>query len=103
MIIGSIRNVGAGGVVCLTGVGSGGKPSGLSPADVGKHLVLVNNVIIVSVNANRRHFYRAAEWLAGADQAWLGRLISRRVQAHDVADAIKRGPDDIKVVVEFGG
>ena len=40
VIIDSIRNVGAGGVVCLTGVGSGGQPSGLSPADVAKELVL---------------------------------------------------------------
>ena len=61
VIIDSIRHVGAGGVVCLTGVGSGGPPSGLSPADVAKELVLQNNVVIGSVNANRRHFYRAAE------------------------------------------
>src|SRR5271157_5034309 len=32
VIIDSIRHVGAGGVVCLTGVGSGGAPSGLSTA-----------------------------------------------------------------------
>ena len=31
VIIDSIRHVGAGGVVCLTGVGSGGSPSGLYP------------------------------------------------------------------------
>ena len=47
----------------LTGVGGGGQPSGL-PADVAKELVLANNVVIGSVNANRRHFYRAAEALA---------------------------------------
>ena len=64
VIIDSIRHVGAGGVVCLTGVGSGGPPSGLSPADVAKEVVLQNNVVIGSVNANRRHFYRAAEALA---------------------------------------
>ena len=79
VIIDSIRHVGAGGVVCLTGVGGGGRASGLLPADVAKALVLANNVVIGSVNANRRHFYRAAEALAAADQAWLERLISRRV------------------------
>ena len=52
VIIDSIRNVGAGGVVCLTGVGSGGAPSGLAPADVAKALVLANNVVVGSVNAN---------------------------------------------------
>ena len=103
VIVGAIRHVGAGGVVCLTGVGTGGAPSGLSPADVGKEVVLQNNVVIGSVNANKRHFYRAAEELAAADREWLGRLISRRVPPQNIADALKRGPDDIKVVVDFGG
>jgi threonine dehydrogenase-like Zn-dependent dehydrogenase len=103
VIVDSIRKVGAGGVVCLTGVGSGGPGSGLSPADVAKELVLKNNVILGSVNANRRHFYRAAEALAAADRAWLAQLISRRVPPADIADALQRDPDDIKVVVDFGG
>jgi len=103
VIVDSIRKVGAGGVICLTGVGSGGPTSGLSPADVAKELVLQNNVILGSVNANRRHFYRAAEALAAADRAWLAQLISRRVPPADIADALQRDPDDIKVVVDFGG
>ena len=103
VIVDSIRKVGAGGVLCLTGVGSGGPGSGLSPADVAKELVLQNNVILGSVNANRRHFYRAAEALAAADRAWLAQLISRRVPPADIADALQRDPDDIKVVVDFGG
>ena len=103
VIVNSIRKVGAGGVVCLTGVGSGGPGSGLSPADVARELVLQNNVIVGSVNANRRHFYRAAEALAAADRAWLAQLISRRVPPADIADALQRDPDDIKVVVDFGG
>ena len=103
VIVDSMRKVGAGGVVCLTGVGSGGPGSGLSPADVARELVLQNNVIVGSVNANRRHFYRAAEALAAADRAWLAQLISRRVPPADIADALQRDPDDIKVVVDFGG
>jgi threonine dehydrogenase-like Zn-dependent dehydrogenase len=101
VVVDSIRAVGAGGVVCLTGVGSGGRPGGSSPADVAREVVLQNNVIVGSVNANRRHFYRAAQALAAADPAWLGRLISRRVPPQDVADALRRGPDDVKVVVDF--
>ena len=64
VIIDSIRTVGSGGVVCLTGVGSGGGASGLAPADVAKAIVLQNNVVLGSVNANRRHFYKAAEALS---------------------------------------
>ncbi len=101
-IVDTIRQVGAGGVVCLTGVGSGGPTSGIPPADLGKEVVLQNNVVVGSVNANRRHFYRASEVLAAADREWLAQLISRRVPPQNVADALQRGPDDIKVVVDFG-
>ena len=85
------------------GWAAAGGPSGLSAADVAKELVLQNNVVVGSVNANRRHFYRAAEALAAADRDWLGQLITRRVPPENIADALKRGPDDIKVVVDFGG
>jgi glucose 1-dehydrogenase len=103
VIVDAIRGIGAGGVVCLTGVGSGGATSGLSPADVGQGVVLQNNVIVGSVNANRRHFYKASLALAAADRDWLGQLISRRVPPEKITDALTRGPDDIKVVVDFGG
>ena len=102
VIVDSIRQVGAGGVVCLTGVGTGGLTTGLPAADVATELVLQNNVIVGSVNANRRHFYRAAEALAAADRDWLGQLITRRVPPQDITAALHRGPDDIKVIVEFG-
>lgn len=97
----SIVKVGAGGVVCLTGVGSGGRTLGLPTADVATELVLQNNVVVGSVNANRRHFYRAAQALAAADHEWLARLVSRRVAPDRIHEAFDRGPDDIKVVVEF--
>jgi len=48
------------------------------------------------------HFYRAAEALAAADRDWLARPISRRVPPKNIADALRRGPDDIEVVVDFG-
>ena len=79
VIVDSIRKVGPGGVVCLTGVGGGGRPGDVSPADLGREVVLENNVIVGSVNANRRHFYRGAQALAAADRDWLARLITRRV------------------------
>jgi threonine dehydrogenase-like Zn-dependent dehydrogenase len=74
---------------------------GLPPAHVASELVLQNNVVVGSVNANRRHFFRAAESLARADRDWLSRLVSRRVAPDRIQDAFDRGPDDIKVVVEF--
>jgi hypothetical protein len=53
------------------------------------------------VNANRRHYYRASQVLAHADRSWLEQLVTRRVPAEAFEQALERGPDDIKVVVEF--
>ena len=97
----AIQQVGAGGVVCLTGVGSGGRTSGLSVADLATQAVLRNKVVVGSVNANKRHWYKASEALAKADRAWLSSLISRRERPEDFASALQRKPDEIKVVIEF--
>jgi glucose 1-dehydrogenase len=63
--------------------------------------VLKNVVIFGSVNANRRHYYRAATALARADRSWLEQLITRRVRPDEVDQALARKPDDIKVVMDF--
>ena len=63
--------------------------------------VLKNLVLFGSVNANRRHYYRAAKVLARADRSWLEQLVTRRVRPDDVDQALARTPDDIKVVMEF--
>jgi threonine dehydrogenase-like Zn-dependent dehydrogenase len=103
VIVDSIRQIGSGGVLCLTGVGSGGQTSSPPAADIATELVLQNNVIVGSVNANRRHFYRAGEALAAADPRWLARLLTRRVAPANIEDAFHREPDDIKVIVDFAG
>jgi threonine dehydrogenase-like Zn-dependent dehydrogenase len=101
VIADSLRAVGAGGIVCLTGVGSGGRTTGFSTADVAATMVLQNNVIVGSVNANKRHWYKAAQVLARADRAWLARLVTRREPPEAFMRALQRQPDDIKVVVQF--
>jgi len=101
VIADSIRSIGAGGVVCLTGVGSGGSTTGPGTADVAAGAVLRNNVVVGSVNANKRHWYKAGEALARADRAWLAQLVTRRERPNDFARALQRTPDDIKVVVQF--
>lgn len=96
----AIQKVGAGGVLCLTGVGGGGL-SGYAVADTAAKVVLKNNVLVGSVNANKRHWYKASQALAKADRAWLGRLITRRENPENFRQALKRTPDDIKVVIQF--
>jgi glucose 1-dehydrogenase len=101
VIADSIRVVAAGGVVCLTGVGRGGRTVGLPTADVAAQVVLRNNVVVGSVNANKRHWYKASEALARADRSWLARLLTRRERPQDFAHALERRPEDIKTVVQF--
>jgi threonine dehydrogenase-like Zn-dependent dehydrogenase len=101
LITDAIQAVAPGGVVCLTGVGTGGGAAGTSAADLATDAVLKNKVIVGSVNANRRHWYRAGQALARADRAWLARLVSRRERPEAFARALGREPDDVKVVLQF--
>jgi threonine dehydrogenase-like Zn-dependent dehydrogenase len=100
VIGGSVQKIAAGGIVCLTGVGAGGVAE-RAIADVAAGVVLKNNVLVGSVNANRRHWYRAGEALARADREWLGRLITRREKPENFKQALERKPDDIKVIIQF--
>ncbi len=98
----ALSRIAAGGVVCLTGVGTGGRAvSAPAVADLATAAVLKNNVVVGTVNANKRHWYRAGQVLAHADPAWLARLITRREPPERFREAIHRDPDDIKTVVQF--
>jgi glucose 1-dehydrogenase len=100
VIADSIQKVGAGGVVCLTGVGAGGA-TGRVVADVAAAAVLKNNVVVGSVNANKRHWYKANDRLGRLDRKWLSRLITRYEKPENFKEALERKPDDIKVVIQF--
>jgi glucose 1-dehydrogenase len=92
-----------GAVICLTGVGGPIVPDTSAPTNLLTDAVLKNLVVFGSVNANRRHYYRAAKVLAKADRSWLQQMITRRVRPEDFKHALQRAPDDIKVVIEFAG
>ena len=89
------------GIVCLTGVSSGGRTIDFDAGALNRALVLENNVVFGSVNANRRHWEMAADALRAADPEWLGRLISRRVPVDSYAEAYAPQDGDIKVVLDF--
>lgn len=97
----AIQAVGSGGIVCLTGVGSDRWTAGLAAAEVAAEVVLKNNVIVGSVNANKRHWYKASEALSRADRGWLSRLLTRCERPENFAQALERKPEDIKVVIQF--
>jgi threonine dehydrogenase-like Zn-dependent dehydrogenase len=89
------------GIVCLTGVSSGGHAIRLDLGSVNRSMVLENDVVFGSVNANRAHYEAGAVSLARADRAWLSGLITRRVPLAEWREALERRPGDVKVIVEF--
>ncbi|MCF8366657.1 MAG: glucose 1-dehydrogenase [Bacteroidales bacterium] len=97
----SIQKISPNGIVCLTGVGHGGVMNQSSIADIAAAAVLRNNVIVGSVNANKRQWYRAGLTLARADKSWLAKLITRREKPEYFMNALARTPDDIKVIIQF--
>jgi len=100
VIAAATQKIGAGGIICLTGIGSGGFAS-RAIGDVAAAAVLKNNVLIGSVNANKRHWYKASDRLARMDPDWLSRLITRRETPENFRQALERKPDDIKVILQF--
>lgn len=89
------------GIVCLTGVSPVGRKLAVDAGSLNREMVLENNVVVGSVNANQTHFATAAEALAKADLDWLNGLITRRIPLDRFADAFDRGGTDVKVVLEL--
>jgi threonine dehydrogenase-like Zn-dependent dehydrogenase len=100
LVLDAMSHVGIGGVVCLTGVSSGGHVIEVDEGAFNRSMVLENVAVVGSVNANRRHYEAAAEALAKADPTWLARVVSRRVPLENWQDALNRNPDDVKVIIE---
>jgi threonine dehydrogenase-like Zn-dependent dehydrogenase len=89
------------GIVCLTGVSPRGRDLTIDVGGLNRDLVLENDVVFGSVNANLDHYALAAEALGKADRAWLERMISRRVALEDFEQALEKQDDDVKVVLDL--
>ncbi len=103
LVFDAIEHIGSGGVVCLTGVSPVGRELSIDAGLVNRSMVLGNEGVVGSVNANRRHYEQAAEALARADASWLTKLITRKVPMEQFASALERQSDDVKVVIEITG
>jgi glucose 1-dehydrogenase len=101
VVLDAIESVAASGIVCLTGVSSGGHAIEVDFASLNRTLVLENGVVVGSVNANRSHYQAGARALASADHGWLSRMITRRVPLDDWKSALERTPADVKPVIQF--
>jgi glucose 1-dehydrogenase len=101
-IIGHVMSRNArGAIVCLAGLSSGSHRIPFDLRSLNQSMVLENDVVFGSVNANRSHYVLAAEALARADPTWLDALITRRVSLRNWSEALERLRGDIKVVIDF--
>jgi glucose 1-dehydrogenase len=101
VVLDAMEHNAAAGVVCLTGVSPRGRALTIDAGGLNRDLVLENDVVFGSVNANERHFDLAAEALVRADASWLEAMISRRVPLEDFASAVEKQRGDVKVVLEL--
>lgn len=81
----------------MNGVGSPPWATG----DIGTAAVLENNVVVGSVNANKRQWYKASLRRAQRDRAWLHRLIIRYEKPEDCIQELVIKLDNIEVVIQF--
>jgi len=101
VIADAINLTASAGIVCLAGISSGGHKIDFDIGLLNLTMVLENDVIFGSVNANRRHYEAAAQALCRANPLWLAKLITRRVAPADWNEAFQRRNDDIKVMIDF--
>jgi len=91
----------SGGIVCLVGVSAPGHDLDVDIGRFNRTMVLDNDTVFGSVNANRKHYRDAVDILQRADKHWLAKLITRRVPVEQWTQSLQQQPDDIKVVVDF--
>jgi glucose 1-dehydrogenase len=101
LVLAAMENTAAYGIVCLTGISTPGRRTSVDAGALNRSLVLGNDVVFGSVNANLRHYGLAADALAAADPDWLARLVSRRVPLESFAEAFHSRDGDVKVVLDL--
>ena len=103
VVFDAMANTASYGIVCLTGVSPAGRKVSVDAGATNLELVLENDAVVGSVNANHRHYRQAADALANADAGWLGSLITRRVPLERFSEASTAQSEDVKVVITIDG
>jgi threonine dehydrogenase-like Zn-dependent dehydrogenase len=101
VVFDAIAHTASYGITCLTGVSAPGQTLTIDAGADNRQIVLENDVVVGSVNANLRHYRAAARALSDADLGWLQSLITRRVPLGSFAEALTARDDDIKVVIDL--
>jgi glucose 1-dehydrogenase len=103
LVVEAVQSTAPGVVACLLGISPRGRALSVDVGTLNNELVLENDVVFGSVNANHRHFAAAADALAAANPEWLARLITRRFPLEEWTRALDRRDTDIKTVIDFPG
>ncbi|MCG5215758.1 glucose 1-dehydrogenase [Streptosporangium sp. KLBMP 9127] len=101
IVFDAVENTASAGIVCLTGVSAPGRRLQVDAGAINREIVLENDVVFGSVNANLRHYELAAQALAAADRSWLEHLITRRIPLARAHEAFEPDPGDVKVVLDL--
>ncbi len=102
LVLDAIEHSARTGIICLAGLSSGAHSLKFDASALNRRLVLENDVVFGTVNANRRHYEAAVKALTGADRDWLERIITRKVPLAQWADAFHKETADVKVVLAVG-
>lgn len=89
------------GIVCLTGIAGGHRSPQFSAASFNNDLVLENDIVFGTVNANRRHYQAGLDALQRAPKGYLESMLTRRLPVERFAEAFEKKPGDIKTTLEW--
>lgn len=102
VVLDAMRSTSPGGIVCLAGISSGTREIRFDVGAFNRSMVLENDVVFGSVNANLKHYRQAADALELADRQWLERIITRRVPLARWSEILEHDPEnDVKSVITF--
>ncbi len=101
-----IDALGVNGIYVMTGIPHGDRPVCITGAEMMKQLVLMNQIILGSVNASTTHYAQAIDDLQKAESKWSGLLdeiITTRMNYQQFKEALDlRSDNDIKTVLTWG-
>jgi glucose 1-dehydrogenase len=101
LVLDAIANNAAAGVVCLTGVSPTAQPVQIDAGSINRDIVLQNDVVFGTVNANRAHYDQAVRALGRADRDWLAGMITRRLPLDRAEEAFEQDEKEVKVVIDL--
>ena len=101
LVLDAMANNASAGVVCLTGVSPTGRPIEIDAGALNRDIVLQNDVVFGTVNANLRHYERGGARAGPGRPRVAGGLITRRLPLERAHEAFDQGPEEVKVVIDL--